>query len=306
MMLGTRLSEAESFAILDRAFELGLTALDTAHIYGGGECERVVGRWSRARGVRDQLVLIGKGAHPRGEQRRVTPADIAADLSESLERLQTDFIDLYLLHRDDPDVPVGTIVEALSEHQRASRIGAYGGSNWTAARLQAASDYAAAHGRAPMAASSPHFSLAEQVAPPWPGTVTLTGPAQAAERALYAQTQLPVFAWSSLANGFFSGRYRPDRLDTYTTDADRLCLRAYGSEQNFQRLARATELGQSRGLSAAQVALAYALHQPLNLFALVGAYSVAEVEANAAAVGIELSEHDLAWLETGQPGRMET
>lgn len=305
MMLGTRLTEAQSFALLDRAFELGLTALDTAHVYGGGECERVVGRWCRSRGVRDQLVLIGKGAHPHGERRRVTPGDIAADLHESRDRLQTDFIDLYLLHRDDPDVPVGPIVEALSGHQRAGLIGAYGGSNWTAARLHAASEYAHARGLPPMAASSPHFSLAEQVAPPWPGTVTLTGPSRAAERAWYAHTQLPVFAWSSLANGFFSGRYQADRLDTYTSDADVLCLRAYASDLNFQRLERAAELGRARGRTAAQVALAYVLHQPLNVFALVGAYSVAEVEANVAALDLELTEQELAWLDNGQASRLE-
>lgn len=297
VMLGTQLTEDESLAVLDRGFELGVTTLDTAHIYGSGACERMVGRWSRARGVRGQLVLLGKGAHPYGDRRRVTPKDIAADLRESLERLQTDHIELYLLHRDDPAVPVGEIVDVLSGHQRAGRIGAYGGSNWTAARLQAANDYALAHGLAPMALSSPNFSLAEQLSQPWPGTVTLTGAAQAAERAWYVQTQMPVFAWSSIANGFFSGRYRADRLDTYTTDADRECFRAYGSSANFQRLARATELAEARGLSVAQVALAYVLHQPMNMFALVGAYKPAEVEANVAALAVTLTPEDVAWLE---------
>ena len=300
MMLGNRLSEPESFALLDRALELGATALDTAHIYGGGVCERTVGRWLQARGVRDQLFLLGKGAHPYDGRQRVTRADIAADLSESLDRLQTDHVDLYLLHRDDPAVPVGEIVEALADHQRAGRLHAYGGSNWTAARLQAANDYALAHGLPPFAASSPHFSLAEQIAPPWPGTVTLTGADQAADRAWYAQTQLPVFAWSSLANGFFSGRYHPDQLAAYTSEGDQLCLRSYGSPANFARLARAVALAQDRGLTAAQVALAYAFHQRLNVFALVGCYAIAELEANVAAVGVSLTPEEARFLEEGE------
>lgn len=296
-MLGTVLDEAASFALLDRVFELGTTTLDTAHVYGSGKCERMVGQWCRARGVRDQLALIGKGAHHNAERQRVTPEDITADLHESLDRLQTDHIDLYLLHRDNPALEVGPIVEVLSRHQQAGLIRAYGGSNWTVARLQAANAYAAAHGLAPFVASSPQFSLAEQVAEPWPNTVTLSGPAHAADRQWYAQKNMAVFAWSSLAGGFFSGRYHADQLETYTTDSDKLCLGAYGSPANFQRLERAMRLAEERGLTVAQIALAYVLHMPLNLFALVGPFSTAEFEADVAAAALELSPAELAWLD---------
>jgi len=296
-MLGTVLDEAESFALLDRVFELGVTTLDTAHVYGRGACERMLGRWCAARGVRDELVILGKGAHHNAERRRVTPADITADLHESLERLQTNHIDLYLLHRDDPTVPVEPLVDVLSQHQRAGLIGAYGGSNWTTARLRAANDYARANGLAPFVASSPQFSLAEQVAEPWPETVSIGGAAHAQDRAWYAREQMAVFAWSSLAGGFFSGRYRPDNRDSHTTDADTLCLRAYGSDDNFRRLERAEQLAHERGLTIAQVALAYVLNQPLNLFALVGPFTAAELEADVAAAALALTPAELAWLD---------
>jgi aryl-alcohol dehydrogenase-like predicted oxidoreductase len=296
-MLGTVLKEDESWVLLDRVFDLGGTTLDTAHVYGGGRCEQVVGRWCQARGVREQLVLIGKGAHHTAERQRVTPADITADLHESLERLQTGYIDLYLLHRDDPTVEVGPLVEVLSQHQKAGLIRAYGGSNWTAARIREANAYAQAEGLPPFVASSPNFSLAEQIDEPWSNTVTITGARGAADRQWYEQSQLPVFAWSSLAGGFFSGRYQPDQLDTYTTDSDKLCLRSYGSPDNFERLARATRLADKRGLSLAQVALAYVLNQPLNLFALVGPFSAAEFEADVAAAALKLSPAELAWLD---------
>ena len=121
-----------------------------------------VGRWLRARGRHDEVVILAKGAHHNDDRRRVTPFDITADLYDSLARLQTDHLDLYLLHRDDESQPVGQIVECLHQHAEAGRIGAYGGSNWTTARLQAANETAAAQGLRPFVAGSPNFSLADQ------------------------------------------------------------------------------------------------------------------------------------------------
>jgi aryl-alcohol dehydrogenase-like predicted oxidoreductase len=122
--------EERSFALLDEVFAQGGTTFDTAHQYGGGDCERTLGRWVRDRGLRDEVVIIGKGAHHNEDRKRVTPFDITGDLYDSLARLESDYIDLYLLHRDDPSVPVGPIVEVLNEHKEEGRIQAFGGSNW--------------------------------------------------------------------------------------------------------------------------------------------------------------------------------
>ena len=140
---------------------------------------------------------------------RVTPEDIAADLDESLRQLGLDTIDLYLLHRDDPDVPVGPIVEALNEHLRGGKIRAFGGSNWTHERIAEANAYAADHGLVPFVASSPQFSLVEQVDEPWPGCISIGGPDNAAARDWYQNNQMAMFAWSSLAGGFLSGAVHP-------------------------------------------------------------------------------------------------
>ena len=93
--------------LLDSVYEQGINTFDTAHVYGSGECERSVGAWFNSRGLREEIVLIGKGAHLNQDRQRVTPFDISADIHDSLARFKTDYIDLYLLHRDDPDVPVG-------------------------------------------------------------------------------------------------------------------------------------------------------------------------------------------------------
>ena len=298
-----------STAQLDRGFELldavlahGCNAIDTAHVYANGDSERALGRWLEARGNRDQVVVISKGAHHNADRKRVTPFDISADLYDSLARLKTDFIDIYLLHRDDESKPVGPIVEALNEHHAAGRIRAFGGSNWTHQRLQAANDYAAEHGLRPFTISSSNISLADRLKEPWEGCVTLTGPAGAEARAWYAQTQMPLLPWSSLAGGFFSGRLRRDNLAGLTRDLDRMSADAYGYDVNFQRLERAQALGREKGVSAAQIALAYLVHQPLNIFALVGCETPAEFAENARAVELPLSPAELAWLETGAIG----
>ncbi len=139
LVLGTMIisvqEQERSFALLDAAVELGCTTLDTAHVYAGGNSERGIGRWMQARGNREQMVIISKGCHHNADRRRVTPFDLASDLHDSLARLQTDYIDLYLLHRDDPSLPVGPIVEAFNEHLAAGRIRAFGGSNWTHQRI---------------------------------------------------------------------------------------------------------------------------------------------------------------------------
>lgn len=157
MMLSTERLD-ESFDLLDGVLEQGGNTFDTAHGYGGGDCEQTLGRWMQERGNRDQINIIGKGAHHSQDRKRVTPFDIASDIHDSLARLQTDFIDIYLLYRDAPDVPVGPIVETLNAHHNGGRLGVFGGSNWSAERIQEANAYAEANGLQSFVVSSPNFS----------------------------------------------------------------------------------------------------------------------------------------------------
>jgi len=113
---------AGSYRLLDGLFEMGCTTFDSAHIYGGGDCERILGGWMAERGIRDRVVVVTKGAHFNADRNRVTPFDITSDLHDSLARLQTDYIDLYLLHRDDLAVDVAPIVEVLNELCAAGKL----------------------------------------------------------------------------------------------------------------------------------------------------------------------------------------
>jgi aryl-alcohol dehydrogenase-like predicted oxidoreductase len=308
LVLGTMIISIQdrerSFDLLDAALEMGCTTLDTAHVYAGGNSERGIGQWMQERGNREQVVIISKGCHHNADRRRVTPFDLAADLHDSLARLQTDYIDLYLLHRDDPALPVGPIVEAFNEHLAAGRIRAFGGSNWTHQRIAEANEYAAKHGLTPFTVSQPNYGLAEQVQDPWgPGCVTLSGPANREARAWYEANQMPVFAYSSLGRGFFSGRITRANFPETRTLLDGACLTAYCHEVNMQRLDRAWQLAGEKGVTVPQLALAYVLTSPMYVFPLVGAANRTELAENLAALDITLTPQERAWLDLESDSR---
>ncbi|MCM8709945.1 aldo/keto reductase [Clostridium sp. SYSU_GA19001] len=298
LVLGTMIINSneleKSFKLLDEAVELGYTTFDTAHGY---QSEWPIGQWMESRKAREKVVIITKGAHPSRDRKRVTPFDITADLHDSLARLKTDYIDLYLLHRDDTDLPVGPIVEILNEHYRAGKIRAFGGSNWTHERIQEANDYAKAHGLVPFIASSPHYSLAEQVEEPWaPGCIAISGPNETKAREWYENNQMPVFAYSSLARGFFSGRITREVYEKSKETIDQACLTAYCHEQNFKRLDRVFKLAEEKGVSVPQIALAYILNQKMNVFPIVGAANREEMKSNLEVLDIKLTSEELSWL----------
>ena len=288
-----------SFRLLDEVFALGCNAFDTALLYEEGDTERTVGRWVRKHDIRDEIVIIGKGAHSYPGHNRVTPADITADILDSLEQFKFDYIDLYLLHRDDPSVPVGPIVEVLNEHLKAGRIHSFGGSNWTHTRIQEANAYAEKHGLTPFVASSANFSLAERVKEPWVGCVSIGGHKGEAARAWYANAKLALFAWSSLGGGFFSGRFTRDNLNSFQDYFDKVCVESYCYEDNFKRLDHVRELAQQKELTIPQIAMAYVMNQPMNIFALVGCRNGDEFEASANALEVKLSPEEIAWLDLG-------
>jgi aryl-alcohol dehydrogenase-like predicted oxidoreductase len=283
------------FALMDAAFDAGITLFDSAYIYGGGQCEQVFGEWMSARGVRDALVVMAKGGHPNKAGSTVNPDAINQQMASSLERLQCDRADLYVLHRDDLNVPVGEIVSMMNDHLRAGRIDAWGVSNWTWQRVRDANAYAQANDLVPIAASSPNFSLAIQVKPVWPDCVGIQGPEAAEARDWYAETKLPLITWSSIARGFFSGRVTRDD----NSSLEECSRQAFCYPENFERLDRAYSLAAAMGITVPQLALAYVLCYPLNIFALVGPQSTDELRQNTAVLDVSLPAEHLRWLEAG-------
>ena len=298
LVLGTLFLSSDDLeagcAVLDEWVALGGNAIDTsprygfADRYGFGDSERALGRWLAIRpDVRDRLTVVSKACHPNHHRSRLTPEDLTCDLRDTTARLGGP-VDLYLLHRDEPSAPVVALLEALDGHWRAGRIGAYGVSNWTPARIEEAGAHARDRGLQPFCCSSPQLSLARQNEPHWPGTVSASDPA---DRAWYARTRMPVLAWSAQARGFFAGRL----ADAASADPD--LVRVYLSDDNSERLRRAERLAAGQGVTANDVALAWVLHQPFPTYAVIGPRTVAELRASVRALEVELTDHEVRWLD---------
>jgi len=301
IVMGTMIINATNYepsaALLDHAMSVGINTFDSAQGYCGGNSERALGQWMQERGNREQVVIITKGAHHNQDRKRVTPYDITADLMDSLARLKSDYIDLYFLHRDDPSLPVGPIMDILHEHHAAGRIRAFGGSNWTHERIGEANAYAVSRGQAQMTVSSPNYGLCEQVEDPWgPGCVTISGPANATARDFYKAHNIPAFAYSSLGRGLLSGRAT---RENYAEILDGAAKKAYAHEVNFAKLDRARELAAKKGVKVPQIGLAWLLAQPVQTFPIVGAASNQEIDESAAAADIALTPEECAWLDNG-------
>ncbi|WP_028558803.1 aldo/keto reductase [Paenibacillus pinihumi] len=281
-----KLEEPERL-MLDAYIEAGGNAFDTAHQYRGRE--QLLGQWLAENNLRDKVVILSKGAHhdDGSPGPRVNPQAIRKDLLESLERLGTTYVDLYALHRDDPGVPVGPIMEELNEHLAAKRIGAIGASNWSHQRIQEANEYAAAHGLTGFAFSSPNLSLAKPNEPRWEGCVSADGDTCA----WHAAHQLPLLSWSAQAGGFFSGYFTPDN------HLDEEMVRVYYSGDNWERYRRAVQLAEAKGVTAIQIALSYVLHQPFLTGAIIGPRNPEELKSSVEAMNLPLTPQEVEWLD---------
>jgi len=272
--------------MLDRFAEAGGTTIDTAHQYR--EAENILGDWMRRRGNRDRLVLLTKGAHPDDGSpgARVNPEAIRKDLAESLERLGTDRIDMYALHRDDPSVPVGPIIEELNRHLADGRVKAIGASNWTFARIQEANDYASRHGLRGFAFDSVQLSLAVPNEPRWEGSIAANREAQI----WHANNRMPLLSWSAQAGGFFSGRFAPE------DPSDKDMVRVYYNDSNWQRYRRAVRLAEKHAATPVRIALAFVLNRPFPTCAIIGPRSEAELEDSLKALAVRMTPEELEWL----------
>lgn len=283
---------------LQQALEAGVNVFDTAHKYG--ESETVIGHFLRNHPeAREKMVIISKGCHPVMGVSRLTPNVLRQELDASFGRLGTDYIDIYFLHRDDHKADLKELLSLLNQYQKAGKIGVYGGSNWRSDRIEEANRIAKENGFAPFMVSSPNYSLAVWERDPWgggEGCVSVNEKGCSKEYGYYKKTQMPIFTYSSLARGFFSGKVH---YDTYSEEKKNLkldCKFAYESKENLERLKRAEELALKHKASVSQIALAYLLNQPLQVFPIVATTNIDRLKSNLAACDIVLSPEELSYL----------
>ena len=288
--------EKEASSLLDSVLATGVNAFDCARSYG--RAEESLGRWIRERGCRKEVVLLTKGGNIHLGRVKVNSRVIREQLSRSLETLQTDCIDIYLLHRDDPHTPVEELIDTLNEAERAGRIRLFGVSNWTCRRIEEANAYAARKGLSGFSVSSPNFGLARQIRDLWGGgCVTISGPENEAARAWYRERQMPVIAYSSLGRGFFSGRFRAGDEEGARRVLDRFARKGYLCPENMARLARAETLAERLGVTVPEIAMRYVFGSGMNQYAVVSTTSPERLEMNLRSAAHPLSGEEVRYLE---------
>lgn len=272
--------EDTAFALMDRARESGVNFIDTADVYGKGTSERVVGRWLRERGCRDETVIatkfrffMGDGPNDKGASR----AYIMRAVEASLRRLGVDCIDLYQVHMQDNDTPEQETLRALDDLVRQGKVRHIGCSNYAAYRLM--------------------DSLWRSETGGLEGFVTLQAQYNLLSRSLEREhvplcrdKGLGVLPWSPLAAGFLTGKFTPDAPPPGDARLGRRPA-AYGrmaTERNFAILERVRAVAEELDASCAQVALAWLLARPQVCSVIIGARTLAQLEDNLAAAECQL------------------
>ncbi|MFD2327833.1 aldo/keto reductase [Cohnella sp. GCM10020058] len=300
--------EGACFAHFDACLEAGYTVWDTARSYYDGETDRLIGRWMRTRGNRERIVVLAKGCMDGPGGKQVTPGDLETDLRASLHDLDTGSVDLFLLHRDDPEGEVGPIVEALHGYWEAGTIRAYGASNWSHARIGEANAYAERHGLRPFVLSGPQLSLLERKATDvhwWRDCPGIGGDAGQPARTWYRSNGIAVVGYSVLGVGFLDGSLTPALLPARLAAGElpAWSVDAWVNDANAGRLGRAFEMAERKGLTVPQVALRYVTSLAAN--GLLDAYAIAasgradRMADNAVAADEDFTAEEIAWLERG-------
>lgn len=282
--------------LLDAAYRCGLNAFDTARNYAGAEIS--LGNWIAKQGNREKIVILSKGGHPDANGSRINESAIREDFAKTSEYLHSEYIDIYLLHRDDETVPVGTVVEILNAMHEEGKIGAFGGSNWKYQRIAEANEYAYKKNLLPFSASSPNFGLAHQIQDPWGGgCVTISGDENAAARDWYRKTKIPVIAYSALGRGLFSSKLKASEADRAKEILDSVALKAYDCVENYERLRRCEIISEKKRCSVAQIALRWIFGQGMEIYGVVSASNEERIKENIAALSVNISSMESDYLD---------
>ncbi|UOX87468.1 aldo/keto reductase [Amycolatopsis sp. FBCC-B4732] len=280
-VFGWTADEPQSFAVLDAYTAAGGNFVDSADLYGGGGgSEEIFGNWLAARGNRDDVVVATKVGMWEGRP-GLSAKNIQAAAEDSLRRLQTDHIDLYYAHRDDPDTPLEETLEAFDALVRAGKVRYLGASNYTAERLAEALSTSDRNGLARYAVLQPHYNLLERdyerdLAP------------------LVAREGLATLPYFSLAKGFLTGKYRTKGAVTDSPRAAR--AESYLDERGERVLAKLDEVAKAHDVAVATVALAWLRQQPTVAAPIASARTTEQLTDLIASVTLTLSPDELASL----------
>ncbi len=289
-VFGWTADEDMSFSILDAFSSSGFNLIDTADIYSnwvpglkGGESETILGKWLARGGKRDKIVLATKvGMEMAPGRKGLSKQYITEAVEASLRRLNTDYIDLYQSHQDDPETPIEETLDTYDHLIKQGKVRAIGASNFTAARLEASLQVGSSKGLPAYQTFQPHYNLYDRAE------------FESAARGVCEKHNIGVLSYFSLANGFLTGKYRtPEHL---RTSARSDAVKPYMNPRGMRILAALDEVGLGLGKTPAQIALAWLIAQPTVAAPIASATSLAQLDDLMAAAHLNLPSEAIAML----------
>jgi aryl-alcohol dehydrogenase-like predicted oxidoreductase len=289
-VFGWTADEKTSFAILDALVAAGFNFIDTADMYSrwapghkGGESETIIGNWMKRAGNRSKVIIATKlGMEMGPTDKGLSSAYIFRAVERSLERLQTDYIDLYQSHQDDAATPFEETLGAYAELIKQGKVRAIGASNYTAERLAAALEVSAQHGYPRYESLQPHYNLYERAG------------YEAALEPLSLAKGIGVIPYFSLASGFLTGKYRSE--SDLTKSPRGQGVKKYLDERGFRILAALDQVAREKHSTPGKVALAWLLARPSITAPIASATSVAQLHDLVDATNIELDPASVGLL----------
>ncbi len=293
-VFGWTIDEETSFAVLDAYFEDGGNFIDTADVYStwvpghiGGESESILGRWMRTRGNRNRVIIVTKVGSQMGTAptaKGLARSYIMEEVEASLQRLQTDYIDVYLSHRDDQETPLEETLAAFNDLVRQGKVRSIGASNYSADRLCQALQISTRHDYAHYECVQPPYNLVNR---------------EVYERELEPMCRehgLGVITYSSLASGFLTGKYRSGK-DLPSSPRAKGVQERYMTEKGFRVLDQLEHVAKAHNATLSQVALAWILARPGITAPIASATSVEQVHELLAAVALKLTGEEIMSLD---------
>jgi aryl-alcohol dehydrogenase-like predicted oxidoreductase len=289
-VFGWTADEPTSFKILDAFVAAGLNFIDTADSYStwvsghsGGESETIIGNWFKRSGKRDQIIIATKvGSEIPGQGKGLSRAWIMRQAEASLKRLQTDYIDLYQSHRDDPNTPVDETLEAYAQLVQQGKVRVIGCSNFTAERIQESLAASRKHSWPRYESLQPNYNLYERA--PYESTL----------EPVVLQEKMGVIPYYSLASGFLTGKYRSE-ADLSKSPRGQ-AAKKYLNDRGFRILQALDQVAEKRQATPAQVALAWLMARPSITAPIASATSVQQLNDLARATQLELDRGSIELL----------
>ena len=281
-------SDIHAFAMFDYFYGAGGRVFDTAYIYNNGMGDKYLGNWINSRGVQEEVIVLGKGAHTPD----CRPECIKPQIIESLERLNLEKIDIYCLHRDNNDIPVSEFIDALDEIKAEGLIHKIGASNWKLARFKQARDFALKENKEPFTILSNNFSLAEMIDPVWPGCVAIDNNFLD----YIDQNNIILFPWSSTARGFFIKKKEIATSDHFSNPSMDEEKRVWHSESNLKKREICFNIAAERNVEPIEIALAYVIQSSKVIFPLIGPRTINELNSSIFATSLNLTNAEIKQL----------